>query len=249
MKLGEAKPLIASLSNTAASGGYELASAAGVVFAQQSTLTGSIGIFAGKPDLSGLMEKLGVRVHLWEEGPFAGLTSHYVPYTQEQKKMLRKKLHEHYMRFVKSVAEGRPDMSEEEVEKAARGRVWTGLQAKNLGLVDHIGGLSEAIAEGRRKANLPVDSPVLVYPEEPKGLIARLRGGILSGGSKGLERRGGRAESLQGMGDGKRSGIDHDIKWSPLSPIYQILKAFPPCFLFSGDDPFFTRMEYDLSIE
>ncbi len=228
-KLGEVKPVIASLSNAAASGGYELASAAGSIFAQRSTLTGSIGIFAGKPDVSTLMEKLGVGIHMWEEGPFAGLKSNFVPFTPEQKKMLEKKLHEHYMRFVKSVAEGRENMNEEEVEKAAKGRVWTGLQAKDLGLVDHIGGLSDAMAEARRKANLPVDSPVLVYPEEPKGLIAKLTGGIVGTGPK-------------------NAGMDSDVKWSPLSPAYGILKTIPPSFLFAHDDMFFTRMPYDLLI-
>ena len=261
--LRKVKPVIASLSNVAASGGYELAVAAEKIYAQPATITGSIGIFAGKPDVGGLLKKIGVNVHQWSKGPFPGLKSPYVPYTEEQKKILKKKLREHYMRFVKSVADGRPKMNVKEVERVARGRVWTGAQAKDRGLVDGFGDVGVAVAWARRRAGLPKDAPVLVYPEKRKGLLLRLARGLITPSSesgKGMKTaRSLSAYSADADGDGGMGGGNEKSLWkenvgsrvafSFVSLAAALIRSIPPSFLYADQSPLFARMLFELRLE
>lgn len=149
----DGKPLVVSMANTAASGGYYISCAADAVFARPATITGSIGIFGGKFDLSGLYEKIGFNVVSVERGKFAGAFSETRGLTEEERNRLRDILQEGYDQFVERVSDGR-GLDYEEVDAIGRGRVWTGEQAVERGLVDQLGGLLDAIAEASDLAGL-----------------------------------------------------------------------------------------------
>jgi len=151
--LREDKPLVVSMGDVAASGGYFMAAAADAVFAESSTLTGSIGVIGGKPDLSGLFEKIGVTRDGVERGARAGMLSAGRGFTPDERAAYRALLRAMHGTFADRVAQGR-GLSAEEVAGLASGRVWSGRQARALGLVDELGGPLEALAEARRRAGL-----------------------------------------------------------------------------------------------
>ncbi len=167
------KPLIVSMGTSAASGGYYASVGAREIFANRSTITGSIGIFYGKADVAGLLDKLGVKMEQFRSAPRADAESIYRPFSDDEKRELGHKVKQFYDVFVARVAEGR-HMSPEAVDAVARGKVWTGQQAIGKGLVDEIGGLREALAEARRLGRLPVDSPIVESPEEDDSLLGFL---------------------------------------------------------------------------
>lgn len=144
------KPILCSLGNVAASGGYFVAAGCDLIFAEPTTVTGSIGIFFGKPDLSGLWAKLGVHAHTELRGRRADLGSTNRPYTEEERALLREQLRYGYGRFVGAVAEGR-GLSRAQVDEVGRGQVWTGARAKELGLVDRLGSVADAVEEAKRR--------------------------------------------------------------------------------------------------
>jgi protease-4 len=164
------KPLIVSMGSAAASGGYYASVGAREIFANRTTVTGSIGIFYGKVDVSGLLDKLGVHVEQFRSGPRADAESFYRPFTDAEHVELGVKVKQFYDTFIARVAEGRK-MKPEAVDAVARGKVWTGAQALPLGLVDKIGGLREALEEARKLGNLPVDAPFIETPEEDDSLL------------------------------------------------------------------------------
>jgi protease IV len=166
----EVKPLIVSMGSSAASGGYYAAVGAREIFANRTTVTGSIGIFYGKVDVSGLLDKLGVHVEQFRSGPRADAESFYRPFTDSEHVELGVKVKQFYDTFIGRVAEGRK-MKPEAVDAVARGKVWTGAQARSIGLVDKIGGLREALEEARRLGNLPPDAPFTETPEEDDSLL------------------------------------------------------------------------------
>ncbi|NBB82785.1 MAG: signal peptide peptidase SppA, partial [Alphaproteobacteria bacterium] len=139
------KPLIVSMGSAAASGGYWIAADAAAIVAQPGTLTGSIGVFAGKPVLEDLWEDLGVEWDRVTEGRNAGMFSINRPYTAAQRARLQAAIDSIYQRFLTVVAEGR-DLDVARVREIAGGRVWTGAQAREIGLVDRLGGLGTAVA-------------------------------------------------------------------------------------------------------
>lgn len=155
------KPVVASLAEIAASGGYYLASAADCVIAERSSITGSIGVIGGKLDLSGLFRRIGVGLDAVERGARAGMHSAARGFTDEERELVRGEMRSMYETFVARVAEGR-GLAAAAVEGAAQGRVFTGGRALALGLVDAIGGPLEALAEVRRRAGLRRAEPVLV---------------------------------------------------------------------------------------
>ena len=159
--LRRAKPVVASVAEVAASGGYYIASAADCVIAERSSLTGSIGVIGGKLDLSGLFARLGVGLDAVERGARAGMHSAARGFTDEERELVRSEMHALYDTFVARVAEGR-GLATTAVERAAQGRVFTGGRALGLGLVDALGGPLEALAEVRRRAGLSRAEPVLV---------------------------------------------------------------------------------------
>jgi protease-4 len=159
------RPLVASMSDLAASGGYYVAMPAQVILAQPSTLTGSIGIFGGKVVTGGVYEKLGARIDSTSVGKHAEINSPARPYNAEELEKLKEQLQAFYDQFVEKVAESRHS-TPEKIDAIAQGRVWTGRQAKQNGLVDQLGGLDAAIAVAKQRAKIPPDSSIelVVYP-------------------------------------------------------------------------------------
>jgi protease-4 len=166
------KPILCSLGDMAASGGYFLAAGCDVIFAEPMTITGSIGIFYGKFDLSGLLAHLGISAVTSRRGARADMESLYRPFSPEEREVLAEKLRYLYGRFVDAVAEGR-GISRAAVEAVARGRVWTGAQAKERGLVDQLGGLAATIDEAKARAGLGEGDRVVVmhWPVARRGLL------------------------------------------------------------------------------
>ena len=171
------KPVIASMGAVAASGGYYVASAAHEIWADPSTVTGSIGIFYGKVDLSELADRLGVGVEVLTRGKHAGAESMFTSLTTADRAMLADRLRTYYRKFLERVAAGR-GMTVSEVDARGRGRVFSGDAAQRLKLVDHLGGVSAAIARARRLAYLSEDAEVTVVPSTG-GLLSLLTQGAV----------------------------------------------------------------------
>ena len=173
--LAKKKPLIVSMGSVAASGGYYIASAGKPIFALPLTVTGSIGVFYGKGDVSGLLGKLGVNVETYRTAPRADAESFFRPFTDEEVVELKRKVGQFYDTFLDRVARGRP-LTKAEVDAVGQGHVWTGQQAYDRKLVDRLGGLRQALEEARRQGGLPADAPVAEYPPIEQSLFDRLLG-------------------------------------------------------------------------
>lgn len=171
------KPVICSFGDLAASGGYYLSAPCSEIFASPSTLTGSIGIFGGKIDLSGVLSLVGVRRHTYEHGPHADMDTLFRPYTEAERALITERLRDGYRRFVEVVARGR-SLTPEQVDAAARGRVLTGSQAQALRLVDRLGGLADAVARAQELAELSAEreGDVFFYPRPQRSLLLQLLG-------------------------------------------------------------------------
>ncbi|WP_245678235.1 signal peptide peptidase SppA [Chondromyces crocatus] len=165
-----AKPLVVSMGSSAASGGYYVSVGGGTIYANRATVTGSIGIYYGKVDVSGLLEKLGIKAEGYRSSPRADAESFFRAYTDEEREILGVKVKQFYDTFIGRVAEGRK-LKPEQVDAVGRGQVWTGAQALERGLVDKLGGLREALAEARELGGLREDAQVLALPEEDEGLL------------------------------------------------------------------------------
>jgi protease IV len=157
------KPVVVSMSDVAASGGYYIAMAADVIVAQPGTITGSIGVLEGKAVLGEALGRAGVSSDSIVQGAHAAMFSQLRPFTEDEWALISQHLDHIYADFTGKVAEGRR-MTPERVHELARGRVWTGADALVNGLVDELGGLDEAAAIARRRAGLPERAPVRVYP-------------------------------------------------------------------------------------
>jgi len=168
--LGKAKPTIVSMGSVAASGGYYAAAFGVPIYANRATVTGSIGIFYGKADVSGLLKKIGIHVHTQKTAPKADAESLYRSFTEEEKVELKKKVEQFYAVFLDRVARGRK-MTVEEVNAVGRGKVWLGDDAKTHKLIDEVGGIDAALTALRNKLSLPSDAPIVEYPEEKGGLL------------------------------------------------------------------------------
>jgi protease IV len=170
------KPIVASMSDVAASGGYYISMGAEKIFAEPGTLTGSIGVTGGKFVLAGLMEKLGVATETVTIGKNGTLNSINRPFSETERAAMKRLMDDTYRQFVSKAAEGRK-MPFEKLEKLAGGRVYTGRQAQKLGLVDEIGTLDDAIAAARDLAKIPADQPteLLVLPRA-QGFLEALVG-------------------------------------------------------------------------
>jgi protease-4 len=161
------KPFIVSMSDVAGSGGYWVAMTAHKIVAQPQTLTGSIGVIFGKFNMMKLYEKLDVAAERITFGKRADIFSSFRRMTPEERAMIKKEILWTYDKFITKVAEGRI-MEKEAVDKIGKGRVWTGAQAKELGLVDEIGGLSKAVELAKELAGIPKNEEVkfIVYPKK-----------------------------------------------------------------------------------
>jgi protease-4 len=163
--LSQKKPVVISMSDVAASGGYFMAMTGDPIVAYPQTETGSIGVVFGKPNLHGLYDKLGITKDAVQRGKHADIDSDYTSLTPDEREMLRSGIDESYRDFVTKVAAAR-HRKFEEIEPLAQGRVWLGSQAKSNGLVDELGGLDTAIAMVKAKARIPAAEQVnlVMYP-------------------------------------------------------------------------------------
>jgi protease-4 len=157
--------VVVSMVDVAASGGYFISMAADLIMAQPGTLTGSIGVILGKPVLHDLLSNAGVTLDSVAEGERATMFAPTHPFTDDEWARINTWLDAIYQDFTEKVAAGR-GMSAERVHELARGRVWTGADAKDSGLVDDLGGLREAAAAARERAGLPATAPVRAYPRQ-----------------------------------------------------------------------------------
>jgi protease-4 len=171
------KVVIASMSDLAASGGYYLSMAADTIVAQPTTITGSIGIFSVLFDLSGFLgNKIGITSEEVKTGEVGSMTTVMRPLTAQEKAIWQKKTDDIYETFTSKAAKGRR-MSQEAIKKIASGRVWTGAQAKENGLVDVLGGFEDALRIAARAAKLGDDYKVRYYPHQ-KTILEKLTGDL-----------------------------------------------------------------------
>jgi len=160
------KPVIVSMSDYAASGGYYISMNADAIVAQPGTLTGSIGVYAGKYNLAGLYEKVGLRTESIDRGEFSDLFAPNQPLGEEGREKLSEFVDEFYGGFVTKAAQGR-GVTPGAIHAVAQGRVWTGRQAYELGLVDELGSLRTAIAIAKEKAGLEGSVALQLLPRRP----------------------------------------------------------------------------------
>lgn len=164
-----APPIVVSMGDVAASGGYYVSMGAPFVLADPMTITGSIGVISMHFDVSGLLGKLGISTTTFKAGKNADIGSPWSSYTEDQRDRIERSIRQTYGLFTSRVADGR-GMTQEKVNELGRGHVWSGVDAKANGLVDGLGGLHEAIAEVRRRADIPKRKKlaVRVLPKEPR---------------------------------------------------------------------------------
>ena len=172
------KPVIASFGDVAASGGYYVSAGADAIFAEPSTTTGSIGIFGYKVDVSRLMSMLSLSNEVYKRGPHADQLSPYRPWTDDERATAEDKIRHMYDTFVGVVADGRRSrgLTRAKVNELGRGHIWTGGQARELGLVDQFGGLGAAIERASADAGLPSgpgERPELVVLPRQEGSLLR----------------------------------------------------------------------------
>lgn len=173
-KARERKPVVASFSDYAASGGYYLASAADAVVAQPGTITGSIGVFAVRPSFGAFLARFGVATETMERAPHAELNLATPPLSADTEEWLEREVGRVYELFLDRVGEGR-GLEVPQVDVVAQGRVWTGEQAVEHGLVDRLGGLRAAVRVAKQRAGIDEDADVglAVYPP-PRPLVEQI---------------------------------------------------------------------------
>ncbi|MBS1793172.1 MAG: signal peptide peptidase SppA [Acidobacteria bacterium] len=171
------KPLVVSMGDVAASGGYYIACNAQKIVAEPTTITGSIGVFLGKPVMRGFYDWLGISNEYVTRGKNAGIFRETEKWNPDERKKMESQADKiYYTDFLPKVANGR-GKNVEEVHTIAQGRVWTGTQAKQNGLIDEFGGLEKAIDVAKQLANLPADKDVkrVAYPE-PRSFLENIFG-------------------------------------------------------------------------
>ncbi|MFC1572205.1 signal peptide peptidase SppA [Candidatus Eisenbacteria bacterium] len=171
------KPVVASMVDVAGSGGYHIAYTATKIMANEMSVTGSIGSISGKFNIKGFHDKLGITHDHVTKGPMGLIWSEYRDFTDEERARFEENHWEDFDRWLQDVAKRR-GMTYEEAEKLAHGRVWSGRQAKDNGLIDEVGGLEEAIALAKELAEIPEDEKVSVvhYPQQ-KDLVEMIMSG------------------------------------------------------------------------
>ena len=210
MLLKEKKPLVVSMGDYAASGGYYMSCMANYIFAERTTLTGSIGIFGMFPNLSGTFDMVGLDFDGVKTNKLADLQSNMVlkGMNAEERALLQAEINRGYELFTLRCAEGR-GMTQDEIKAIGEGRVWSGVRALEIGLVDSLGGIDAAIAKAAEIADIEEDYKLTEYPEE-EDMMTKLLNAFSSTASallpsvraeKALEKRLGKAayESLRSM--------------------------------------------------
>ena len=176
MNIKSKKPIVVSMGGMAASGGYYISCAADYIFAEPTTLTGSIGIFGMIPEVSELVtEKIGLHSETVKTNKFADFGDLTRPMNEDEKAVMQASINRGYELFTKRCADGR-GMEQDSIKAVAEGRVWTGLHALELGLVDQLGGLDDAIAEAKKRAEIEACT-VKTYPGT-SSFIEKLSGAV-----------------------------------------------------------------------
>jgi protease-4 len=216
------KPVIVSMGTFAASGGYYISAPATRIFANPLTITGSIGVFYGKADVSQLADKLGIDVEVYKTTERADAESMFHPFNETERKELTRKIGQFYDLFLERVATGRR-LNKADVDAVGQGRVWTGEQAQKRKLVDEVGGLRQALAYARRLAELPPEAPIVELPQLSSSLLGRLLGVPGVSGAAGVPQ--------------------------VLPPAFaRVARALAPFLIYSGDTPL-MRLEVVPSLE
>jgi protease-4 len=194
------KPVVASMGDVAASGGYLVAAGADAIVAEPSTITGSIGVFAAKPDLGGVLEKLAVHRDASARGDKAQLLSLLRPWGDAERAAVQKQIDAFYGVFLDRVAEGRK-LTRAEVEAVAAGRVWTGQQALERRLVDRLGTLADAVELARERAGVPRGEAVVRRATAAGGVLGRLglSPGVRADAAPALSRLASASPELQAL--------------------------------------------------
>ena len=175
--LKQTKPVVVSMGDYAASGGYYLSCAAHKIVAEPTTLTGSIGIFGMVPNAKGLIQdKLGLKFDVVKTNKYADMGQISRPFNEDEKALMQNMVNNGYELFTKRCADGR-HMSQDSIKQIAEGRVWTGEMAQKLNLVDELGGLDKAITIAKNMAQLETYS-LVDYPEKEDFLSALLNTGV-----------------------------------------------------------------------
>jgi protease-4 len=170
------KPVIASMGDVAASGGYYISMGCQKIYAEPGTLTGSIGVVGGKLTFGGLYDMIGIRTEVIKRGQHSEIPSTDRPFSASERETFHNMMKDIYDQFVEKAAQGRQragkKMTRDDVDKLAGGRIWTGRQAKQNGLVDELGTLEDAIGDAWAKAKMPKDTEpeILVLPKSPSFL-------------------------------------------------------------------------------
>lgn len=159
-------PLIASMGDIAASGGYYIASACNIIYANHGTMTGSIGVIAYSPNIKRLFDKLGIRMDVIKSGKYKDIMSSYRDISEEERLLLKNIIDSSYKRFVSDVALGR-NVGIDEIMPYADGRIMTGEMAKEYKLVDELGGFEDAIIKAKKITSLHDDAPVYEESTNP----------------------------------------------------------------------------------
>jgi protease IV len=165
-RVQEHKPVVVCMGTVAASGGYYVACGARHIVAGATTLTGSIGVIAGKMNLQGLLDKVGVHREIISRGATAAMPSAFESYSDSEWDKLQRWMEEIYQRFKMRVASGR-GLEVEAVEALARGRVWTGRQALEHGLIDELGDFEAAVRQAKQLAGIPIDADIPLLTARP----------------------------------------------------------------------------------
>jgi protease-4 len=172
------KPVVASMSDTAASGGYYISMAARKIYAEPGTLTGSIGVVGGKIVLGGLYNKVGINTEVISRGANANLMSSTSPFSESERRAWAGMMRDTYTQFLDKALEGRKkagkSMTRADLEKLAGGRIWTGRQAKANGLVDELGTLDDAIAAAKQLAGVKGPEPELLILPKARNFLDML---------------------------------------------------------------------------
>ncbi len=218
------KPVVISMGNACASGGYYIATGGQYIYADATTVTGSIGIFYPKFDLSGFAEKIGIGIDQFDFGDHAGLRSWWKPYSDDEREAAQRSIEDGYREFTARVARAR-SMTPEQVDAVARGRLWSGVRAMELGLVDDYGGLREAIQRARAIAGLRTDEGEITLVPDPPSLLANLKA-ILG---FDLPNPLGASPSARGLGQVA-------LGWALPVPLVRVLRLVPLSLWF-GDRP------------
>lgn len=165
-KLSEEKPLVISMGSVAASGGYYLAVAGERIFANPGTITGSIGVIMSFPNYQDLMGKVGIQTEVIKSGTFKDIGSSTRKFTGADRELLQQMIDDVHLQFVEAISVGR-NLPLEKLHPYADGRIFTGRQAQELGLIDELGTFNDAIKYAAKVANID-DEPDLVYPDPVK---------------------------------------------------------------------------------